>query len=99
MSKQTFRDRVLHCTGCQKEFTWSALDQAFYSEKGLTHEPKRCKPCRDLKNARFQRGEKVVTVTICEECRESCSVPFEPILGTPIYCRRCFVQRSDFPGK
>lgn len=94
MSKKTFRDMGLKCCECKADFVWLARDQAFYAEKGLTNQPKRCKPCRDLKNARHQRGGRVVTVAICEECGESCSVPFEPIHGTPIFCRRCFVQHG-----
>jgi hypothetical protein len=50
-----FQDKVLTCSDCGREFTWSADEQAFFKEKGFTNEPKRCKDCRDAKKA--QRGE------------------------------------------
>ncbi|MFQ5767351.1 MAG: zinc-ribbon domain containing protein [Acidobacteriota bacterium] len=41
-----FRNREITCTDCESAFTFSAEEQRFYQEKGLDHEPKRCKPCR-----------------------------------------------------
>jgi hypothetical protein len=41
-----FQDRILTCVDCGDEFTWSAGEQAFFQEKGLTSEPKRCQDCR-----------------------------------------------------
>ena len=42
-----FEDKTLVCQDCGKEFTFTAGEQAFYKEKGLENEPKRCKECRD----------------------------------------------------
>ena len=41
-----------------KEFTFTAGEQAFYKEKGLTNEPKRCKECRDKRKAERQSYKK-----------------------------------------
>ncbi len=47
-----FQDRTLTCADCAREFTWSAGEQAFFKEKGLTSEPKRCKECRQTNERR-----------------------------------------------
>ena len=41
-----FQDRVFTCVDCGNEFTWSVGEQAFFQEKGLASEPKRCQDCR-----------------------------------------------------
>ncbi len=46
-----FEDKTLVCQDCGKEFVFTAGEQAFYKEKGLDHEPKRCKECRDKRKA------------------------------------------------
>ena len=46
-----FEDKTLVCQDCCKEFIFTAGEQAFYKEKGLDNEPKRCKECRDKRKA------------------------------------------------
>ena len=46
-----FEDKTLVCQDCGKEFIFTAGEQAFYKEKGLDNEPKRCKYCRDKRKA------------------------------------------------
>ena len=54
-----FEDKTLVCQDCGKEFTFTAGEQAFYKEKGLDNEPKRCKECRDKrKNSRSEQQNK-----------------------------------------
>jgi hypothetical protein len=48
---EEFQDKTLVCQDCGQEFTFTAGEQAFYKEKGLENEPKRCKACRDKKKA------------------------------------------------
>ncbi|HKY04686.1 MAG TPA: zinc-ribbon domain-containing protein [Blastocatellia bacterium] len=43
-------DKTLTCADCGQPFTFSAGEQAFYLERGMT-EPKRCKPCRQARKA------------------------------------------------
>ena len=53
------QDRTLTCVDCGNEFTWSAGEQAFFQEKGLTSEPKRCLACRRArKNTRDRVRQK-----------------------------------------
>ena len=47
-------DVTVVCVECGVEFNWSAGDQNFYAERGLTP-PKRCKPCRAAKKKRIER--------------------------------------------
>jgi hypothetical protein len=46
--KNSFKDEVLRCCDCGESFIFSAGEQAFFASKGLS-EPKRCKPCRELR--------------------------------------------------
>lgn len=41
-------NKTLKCVDCGKDFDFSERDQKFFQEKGFS-EPKRCKPCRDIK--------------------------------------------------
>ncbi|MBM4461762.1 MAG: hypothetical protein FJ012_00305 [Chloroflexi bacterium] len=43
--KPHFRDKVLRCCDCGREFTFTAGEQVYFHSKSLS-EPKRCKPCR-----------------------------------------------------
>ncbi len=47
-----FEDKTIVCADCQTEFVHSAADQARYSERGLTNDPKRCAPCREKRRNR-----------------------------------------------
>ena len=45
------------CRDCKLTFVWTAGEQAFYNEKGIEHEPQRCKPClKEKKEARETGG-------------------------------------------
>lgn len=39
-------DRELLCITCNEPFVFEAGEQKFFAEKGLTNEPRHCKPCR-----------------------------------------------------
>ncbi|HEY6865800.1 MAG TPA: cold shock domain-containing protein [Candidatus Eisenbacteria bacterium] len=43
----TGEDQRIRCVNCGEEFLFTAGEQAFYREKGLTHAPTRCRRCRD----------------------------------------------------
>ena len=51
-----YEDRTITCADCGQEFTFTASEQAFYSEKGFTDAPKRCKPCRQSRKAQRNAG-------------------------------------------
>lgn len=40
------QDKKIICKDCGTEFVFTAGEQEFYAQKGLT-EPKRCKECRE----------------------------------------------------
>jgi Probable zinc-ribbon domain len=46
-------DKLIHCADCGQPFTFSAGEQEFYTQRGMT-EPKRCKECRAARKA--ERG-------------------------------------------
>ncbi len=47
------QDRHLSCVECGEQFDWTAGEQDYFREKGLSEAPKRCKSCRQAKRARF----------------------------------------------
>jgi CspA family cold shock protein len=44
-------DQTIKCADCGEDFVFTAGEQAFYREHGLTHAPTRCKRCRDQRKA------------------------------------------------
>ena len=46
--QHTFNDKILRCCDCGESFQFTAGESAFYYSKSLS-EPKRCKPCRELR--------------------------------------------------
>ena len=50
----TYSDKVLTCGDCGQEFSFTATEQQFYSDRGFT-EPRRCPSCRAARKA--ARGE------------------------------------------
>ena len=49
-------EKTLTCADCGQPFQFSAGEQQFYQERGMS-EPKRCKPCRQVRKAdRDSRG-------------------------------------------
>ena len=40
-------DKGITCVDCGEEFLFTAGEQAFYRERGLTNEPTRCEACRE----------------------------------------------------
>jgi CxxC-x17-CxxC domain-containing protein len=44
-------DRDIQCVDCGKDFVFTEREQEWYREKGLTHEPRRCRDCRAAKKA------------------------------------------------
>lgn len=43
---------------------------------------------------RRDSGRREMHKAVCDECGESCEVPFRPSRGKPIYCSNCF-ERKD----
>ncbi len=48
------KDKTIICKDCGKEFVFTVGEQEFYAEKGLEHEPVRCKECRVARRTRHR---------------------------------------------
>ena len=99
-----FQDRVLVCRECNKEFLFSAGEQAFYAEKGFQHQPSRCKDCRGTRRGTggAERGsslDRQLFAAVCTSCGKETQVPFKPTPGKPVYCRDCYAKRGGRSGQ
>ena len=47
-------DKTIKCSDCGADFTWTAGEQEFYTQKKL-FPPKRCNKCRQIKKQRRER--------------------------------------------
>ncbi len=84
-----FQDKTLKCQDCGADFTFTAGEQEFYSQKGFVNEPKRCPNCRADKKAK-RSSERQMHKVNCDECGKETEVPFKPTGRKPIYCRECY---------
>jgi CxxC-x17-CxxC domain-containing protein len=41
--------------------------------------------------------KKTVTTVNCDACGKTCTVPFKPTAGKPIYCNECFRKNDSAP--
>jgi CxxC-x17-CxxC domain-containing protein len=93
-----FTDKQIHCVECGNEFTFTAAEQEFFSQKGYTNEPKRCLSCRQARkadrggNSGGARQNMQKFPAVCAQCGKDTEVPFEPRQGRPVYCSSCYSQ-------
>jgi len=92
-----FTDKNLTCSDCNKEFTFTANDQEFYSSKGYTNEPKRCPDCREARKSSRGGGSgtrlghvRQMYQAVCSQCGKQAEIPFEPREDRPVYCSDCY---------
>ncbi len=110
----THQDQHLTCSDCGTEFVFTAGEQAFYEERGLTHPPTRCKNCRDARKARAgggggggsygggrpqRSGGAQLYDAVCSNCGKATQVPFQPTGARPVYCRECFQAQKGGGGR
>lgn len=85
-----YEDKTLKCKDCSAEFIFTAGEQEFYAEKGLQHEPQRCKSCRDARKAASRPAREYFTA-VCAKCGGEAKLPFKPTEGKgDVYCDECF---------
>lgn len=48
-----FKDKTIECVDCHASFVFTAGEQKHFQSKNL-HEPKRCKPCREVRRREKQ---------------------------------------------
>src|SRR5687768_7349113 len=87
-------DLEITCSECNSPFTFTEREQEYHSERSLAH-PKRCKPCREARQANYgggrgQAGERQRFEIACDERRKTASVPFKPSSGREVLCSHCF---------
>ena len=96
-----YADKTLNCRDCGTDFIFSAGEQQFYAEKGLTNQPQRCQSCRaTAKQNRAlglagsggsgSSGQREMHAAVCAECGGQALVPFLPRSDRPVYCSSCF---------
>ncbi len=86
-----YEDITLQYTDCGCDFEFSASEQEFYASRGLTNQPKRCKPCRSArKNANRGGSQRRMYDVVCSECGADAQVPFKPSNDRPVLCKNCY---------
>jgi len=86
-----FQDKMIQCSECGANFTFTAGEQEFYASKGLTNEPKRCPACRKARRSEHSDGaQRQMYTAVCAACGKETQVPFEPKQGRPVYCSACY---------
>ncbi len=84
-------DKLLTCRDCGTDFTWTAGEQEFFSQKGLLNEPQRCPSCRVVKRQQRYRPRPLFRV-MCADCGVETQVPFQPREERPVYCAPCYAK-------
>ncbi len=94
-----FEDKVLTCRDCGTEFVFTAGEQEFYKERGLSKDPQRCYSCR--KRRKYSTGDNKTAVLyeiVCAKCGEVEEIPFEPRHNKPVYCSKCYREMKALDG-
>ena len=101
---ETSEDQHIKCSDCGEEFLFTAGEQSFYREHGLTHPPTRCKRCREMRKGR--RGGatpasagREMHAAVCSGCGADTQIPFIPTSGRPVFCKECFQARKPKRGE
>ncbi len=89
-----FEDKTLTCKDCGNEFTFTAGEQEFYSERGFQNEPLRCRDCRNSRKEAI-RATREIHTAVCAECGGEARIPFKPKDDRPVYCSECFAKQKE----
>ncbi len=89
-----YEDKTLKCKDCGADFIFTAGEQEFYAEKGLEHEPLRCKACRDARKAATRPAREYFHAT-CSRCGGDAKLPFNPTEGRDVFCSNCFKEIKE----
>ncbi|MBI4032614.1 zinc-ribbon domain containing protein [Candidatus Berkelbacteria bacterium] len=98
-----YQDQTLTCRDCGQQFVWTAGEQEFYAQKGLSA-PSRCKECRAKKKAERagggmggNAGPREMYDIVCANCGKAAQVPFKPS-RPDVFCRECFDAKRTQGG-
>ncbi len=88
----SFQDKLLQCSDCGHNFTFSVEEQEFFQTKGYTNDPKRCTECRQARKSgrNGHTTHRQMFPAICDDCGKETEVPFQPREGRPVYCSDCY---------
>lgn len=86
-----YQDKTLVCKDCGNEFVWTAGEQEFYAQKGLSHPPSRCKDDR-IKFKEQRRSQRQMYDITCSNCGKAGQVPFNPRDPNSVLCADCFAR-------
>jgi CxxC-x17-CxxC domain-containing protein len=85
---------MLTCKDCAAQFVFSGREQQFFAEKGLQHQPQRCRDCRQARRSHGggepQRPGRPGYEAVCAACGVETTVPFRPRGDRPVFCRTCY---------
>lgn len=89
-------DRVIICKSCQKEFMWSAKEQAYYEKKGFKKQPQKCSSCREKANKLRDGSAFYVHCGICDKDAAMLNPPPKDRVGI---CAECYKKLVDLSLK
>ena len=100
------QDKILTCSDCGQQFTFTVREQEFYAQKGFS-DPSRCPSCRAARKAAREGGssssygggssyggERQMYPAVCAQCGKQTEVPFQPRGDRPVYCSDCYRAKS-----
>ncbi len=93
VKESDLEDRTLICKDCGNKFIWTAGEQKFFIDKGLTNIPKRCKVCTAVYKNQLREKHPAWWVK-CTGCGKKAEVSFEP-KTEDILCESCFNKEVE----
>mgnify|MGYP001259923154 CR=1 FL=1 len=95
-----YEDKTLTCVECQESFQFTAGEQEFYAQRGLTNEPKRCPTCRQARRSTrggFRGGEGGYEPVRNEVFKKFSTRSMRPVVNfeTCTKCTLCWLQCPD----
>ena len=86
--EEKYKNVVLGCQNCKKDFTIEPDDFSFY-EKMQVPAPTFCPDCRFQRRLMF-RNERVLYKRTCDLCKKSMITIFSPDKKAPVFCGACW---------
>lgn len=93
VKESDLEDRTLICKDCGNKFIWTAGEQKFFIDKGLTNIPKRCKVCTAAYKNQLREKHPAWWIK-CIKCGKKAEVPFEP-KSESVLCEKCFQKEIE----
>ena len=85
-------DKEIVCKDCGSSFVWSASEQEFFAQKGLTNTPGRCPICRKKVDVKHEYQN--LYDLKCKDCGKEAKSPLQPDDFNEVLCQACFDKIS-----